>query len=70
MDYLELIRWCIWDESHDAIEGGLYLLHAINTAINALIMPIMAVGFTLLYVDQRIRKEGFDIEMMMSDKLD
>ena len=70
MDYLELIRWCIWDESHDAIEGGLYLLHAINTAINALIMPIMAVGFTLLYVDQRIRKEGFDIEMMMSGKLD
>ena len=26
--------------------------------------PILSIGTTLLYFDQRIRKEGFDFEMM------
>jgi hypothetical protein len=34
-------------------------------AINALIGPIYSIGLTLFYYDQRIRKEGFDIEWMM-----
>jgi hypothetical protein len=34
-------------------------------AINALIGPIYSTGLTLFYYDQRIRKEGFDIEWMM-----
>ena len=33
-------------------------------AIAALTMPISAIGAALLYFDLRIRKEGFDIEMM------
>jgi predicted secreted protein len=32
---------------------------------NALIGPIYAIGVTLFYYDQRVRKEGFDIEWMM-----
>lgn len=32
---------------------------------NALVGPIYATGLTLFYYDQRIRKEGFDIEWMM-----
>lgn len=32
---------------------------------NMLIGPIYAIGLTLFYYDQRIRKEGFDIEWMM-----
>lgn len=32
---------------------------------NTFIGPIYATGFTLFYYDQRIRKEGFDIEWMM-----
>jgi len=32
---------------------------------NALIGPIYAIGLTLFYYDQRIRKEGYDIEWMM-----
>lgn len=70
MDFVELIRWCVWEESHDAIKGALHLLHAINTAINALTMPIMAIGFTLLYFDQRVRKEGFDIELHLTTSAD
>lgn len=32
---------------------------------NTFVGPIYATGFTLFYYDQRIRKEGFDIEWMM-----
>jgi uncharacterized membrane protein YuzA (DUF378 family) len=32
---------------------------------NSFIGPIYATGLTLFYYDQRIRKEGFDIELMM-----
>jgi hypothetical protein len=32
---------------------------------NSFIGPMYATGFTLFYYDQRIRKEGFDIEWMM-----
>jgi hypothetical protein len=65
IDLLETIRRTIW-EPHGEIEGILHLLHAIHTAIDALIMPITAIGFTLLYFDRRIRNEGFDIEMMLA----
>ena len=33
---------------------------------NTFVGPIYATGFTLFYYDQRVRKEGFDIEWMMS----
>ena len=36
----------------------------LSYALMYLIMPIWVIGFTRLYFDQRIRKEGFDIEMM------
>lgn len=32
---------------------------------NTFVGPIYATGFTLFYYDQRVRKEGFDIERMM-----
>ena len=31
-------------------------------------LPIWGIGFALLYFDLRIRKEGFDIEMMVSNR--
>lgn len=33
--------------------------------ISALLTPVFPIALTLLYYDQRIRKEGFDIELMM-----
>lgn len=33
---------------------------------NSFIGPILAIGTTLFYYDQRVRKEGFDIEWMMA----
>jgi hypothetical protein len=32
---------------------------------NTFIGPIYATGLTLFYYDQRVRKEGYDIEWMM-----
>jgi hypothetical protein len=32
---------------------------------NTFVGPMWATGFTLFYYDQRVRKEGFDIEWMM-----
>jgi hypothetical protein len=49
-----------------AIERGAYFPAAFLTiAIVALIGPIKAIALTLFYYDQRIRKEGFDIERLM-----
>lgn len=33
--------------------------------VNTFVQPIYATGFTLFYYDQRVRKEGYDIERMM-----
>ena len=40
------------------------LMYLINSGIDAFTLPIWVIGCTLLYFDQRIRKEGFDIEVM------
>jgi hypothetical protein len=40
------------------------VLYLINIGVDSLTMPIWVIGSTLLYFDQRIRNEGFDIEMM------
>lgn len=42
-----------------------YIIHSfINNAVGGLLLPLTPIGITLLYFDRRIRKEGFDIEMM------
>ena len=38
---------------------------AVGFAVLALILPVYGIALTLLYYDQRIRLEGFDIEWMM-----
>ena len=38
---------------------------AIGLVMIAVITPIYTVGLTLIYIDTRIRKEGYDIELMM-----
>jgi hypothetical protein len=42
--------------------AGLYIL---NTLIKIALGPISAIGITLAYYDQRVRKEAFDIEHMI-----
>ena len=42
------------------------LMYLINLGIDAFTLPIWVIGCTLLYFDQRIRREGFDIEVMVT----
>lgn len=37
---------------------------SITAVIDIFTTPILPIGTTLLYFDQRIRKEGFDIEVI------
>ncbi len=45
--------------------GWLVFSQCCGFLVNTLIGPIYSIGLTLFYYDQRIRKEGFDIEWMM-----
>ena len=42
------------------------LLLVITAVVDIFTAPILPIGVTLLYFDQPIRKEGFDIEMMVA----
>jgi hypothetical protein len=44
--------------------GGSLTVWAINTALQILLTPIGACALILLYYDLRIRKEGFDLQML------
>ena len=40
----------------------------LSLAITCLMLPVGVIGVTLVYFDQRIRKEGFDIEMRVTSE--
>ena len=43
----------------------IFLIYGSSFAVQALTKPVYAIALMLFYYDQRIRKEGFDIEWMM-----
>lgn len=68
-DFLQNLQWMVfW--LIPTQQTGLYFSHAlmylINLGIDTFTLPIWVIGGTLLYFDQRIRKEGFDIEVMVT----
>lgn len=66
-NFREIIQWmAVWELPTELSELRLSyaLMYLINLGIDTFTMPIWVIGFTRLYFDQRIRKEGFDIEMM------
>lgn len=50
-----------WVSPHFTSEAALVLY----AMIQAFVLPIYAIAITLLYYDQRVRKEGYDVEVMM-----
>lgn len=51
---------------HGVLPAGIRVLQQLVAFFtNTFVGPIYATGFTLFYYDQRVRKEGFDIEWMM-----
>lgn len=68
-DFSQNIGWMVlWELPTRSAE--LYPSHAlmylINLGIDTFTLPIWVIGCTLLYFNQRIRKEGFDIEVMVA----
>lgn len=64
VDFTEMIRQIlriIWSP-----EEADRLLLVITAVVDIFTVSILPIGVTLLYFDQRIRKEGFDIEMMVT----
>ncbi|MGB6690327.1 MAG: hypothetical protein WBE76_21035, partial [Terracidiphilus sp.] len=51
---------------HQQLPVGLRILQQfVAFCTNTFVTPILATGLTLFYYDQRVRKEGYDIEWMM-----
>ena len=66
-DFWDNIRWMVfWELPTKRAEllVSYAIMYLINLGIDTFVMPIWVIGCTLLYFDQRIRKEGFDIEVM------
>ena len=66
-NFLEVVQWmALWELPTKLSELRLsyVLMYLINLGVDTFTMPIWVIGFTRLYFDQRIRKEGFDIEVM------
>ncbi len=62
---LPFLLFTVKHAGHAIPIGMLALQQLGNFITNTLIGPIYGIGLTLFYYDQRIRKEGFDIEWMM-----
>ena len=70
-NFLEVVQWmALWELPTQLSELRLSyaLMYLINSGIDTFTMPIWVIGFTRLYFDQRIRKEGFDIEVMATHR--
>ena len=66
-NFRDTIQWmALWELPTQLSEfrPSYALMYLINLGIDTFTMPIWVIGFVLLYFDQRIRKEGFDIEVM------
>ena len=66
-EFLATVQWMTFFQlprNIDEFDLLTALMYLINSGIDAFTMPIWVIGCTLLYFDQRIRREGFDIEVM------
>ena len=66
-NFREVVQWmALWElpTKLSELQLSYALMYLTNLTIDTFVMPIWVIGCTLLYFDQRIRKEGFDIEVM------
>lgn len=66
--FIDILEWGLLSEPFENSTPFFYaILIAIHLCVFAISYPIWIIGITLLYFNQRIRKEGFDIEMQARD---
>jgi hypothetical protein len=58
--------WRLWPAGHHLLNVAYRpATHVLSAILSILFVSLFPVAVTLLYYDQRIRKEGFDVEWMM-----
>jgi len=68
IDFIDILEWGLFGESFENSTPFFYAISlVIHLLVDAISFPIWIIGITLLYFNQRIRKEGFDIEMQARD---
>jgi hypothetical protein len=66
--FIDILEWGLLSEPFENSTPFFYtILIAIHLCVYAISYPIWIIGITLVYFNQRIRKEGFDIEMQARD---
>ena len=65
-EFVEMLLMGVWGipVTRHGLSFSNSLIYLISLGGDAFVMSIWVIGGTLLYFNQRIRKEGFDIEMM------
>ena len=64
---MDILKWMVgysFDNSNPLFYA---IMGWINWIVDSFIFPIWIIGITLLYFDQRIRKEGFDLKMQVNN---
>jgi hypothetical protein len=60
VDYLNSTQWPAWYAIANSVLGPMSSI---------LLTPVWMLGLSLLYVDERVRHEGYDIELMAARQL-
>ena len=67
INFIDIIEWGLLSETFENITPLFYaVLTGIHLIVYAFSFTVWIIGLTLVYLNQRIRKEGFDIEMQAS----
>ena len=66
-DLRNLIQWSVTENDLHSSNWVFYaVMICTNLVLKTLTTPIWVIGIVLLYFDQRIRKEGFDLELQIN----
>ena len=66
VDFIDILEWGLLGTSFESSTPLFYTISiVIHLVVHAISYAIWIIGITLLYFNQRIRKEGFDIEMQV-----
>lgn len=66
VDFIDILEWGLLGGSFVGVTPFFYAISiVIHLVVFAISFAIWIIGITLLYFNQRIRKEGFDIEMQV-----
>ena len=66
-DLRNLIQWSVTENDLHSSNWVFYaVMTCTNLVLKTLTTPIWVIGIVLLYFDQRIRKEGFDLELQVN----